>query len=425
MSYFRLFPDCHYEKGISNGLIYNLSESETIHLNENESNIIDKLLGNKKIEELSNDSVCKSLIDRLIKQGCGAIYEQAVFAETYAPNNEWTVEGLIEQPPLLKTAYLQLSDKCNANCSFCNDRLSYKVQGCNSCIRWNRSTNKIEQEDFYSALEFLSNLQVMHVTFVGGNPLLEWEYLVGVADYLGSRNPNISFRVNTNGFGLNIEIAQKAKEMGISFLFTIFADSPEKYYEITGTQGLFESLTNAINICREFYIPYSVNLLLLESNKDYFLEMQAFVKQIGGMQLFATEIISKTNLLKKLTTLPTGRDRIERIDVGEFFSRKKFNTCVNGSIAISSDGVVTICPGWEEQLLQLPHDSLCSIFKDKSINKHWFYTKKEVPVCGDCEYKFLCSDCSVLENAAKNDVKSHKIYCSYNPNSGKWEDELK
>lgn len=73
---------------------------------------------------------------------------------------------------------------------------------------------------------------------------------------------------------------------------------------------------------------------------------------------------------------------------------------------------------WEFPLAALPEDDLVSAFRSGKVEAMWRFTKKNVLVCKNCEYRFSCSDCSILEWALSEDQSLHKVFCSYIPERG-------
>ena len=64
---------------------------------------------------------------------------------------------------------------------------------------------------------------------------------------------------------------------------------------------------------------------------------------------------------------------------------------------------------WEYSLSQIPTGDLPEAFKSGKVE-----------ICKDCEYRFACSDCSVLEWSSFKNKSIHNTYCSYIPKRGEW-----
>lgn len=60
-------------------------------------------------------------------------------------------------------------------------------------------------------------------------------------------------------------------------------------------------------------------------------------------------------------------------------------------------------------------------FRDGKMDEYWRFNKENVAVCRDCEYKYSCSDCSLLEWNSSNDNNLQGIFCDYNVDNGSWE----
>ena len=47
----------------------------------------------------------------------------------------------------------------------------------------------------------------------------------------------------------------------------------------------------------------------------------------------------------------------------------------------------------------------------------------QMPVCSECENRYACVDCALLSWHSIKDPLAHKMFCDYDPETGKWQDE--
>lgn len=424
MKYFRFFPDCHYITGPCNSSLYSLANGEVISFNQIETEIIKGLLSNVGVDDTKKKygSVAEELIKQLLKGAYGTLFNKPVYTEGYLANSNWESTNIFASPPILRLAYIQLNDECSISCNFCGNNSYSYWQGCNSCLRWPMGAKgkKLDREIIERTILQMNNFSVSNIIFSGGDPLISWPDTIEVIKYTKNLNSNIHVSICTNGIGLSYEVIQEAIDFDISFIFTIFADNPLRYQKVTGSKELFCGVCNAIEECKKHNIKYSICLLIAPEFRNYYQELYNFAIKLGGISFFTTEVLPKAGDKKPIISLPIDEKRIENTTPEVFFFRHRFNTCLHGTIAFSCNGSTTICPMWESAISELPDGDLLNSFKSDRVDTMWRYCKSKVPICGDCEYKFACSDCSVLEWAITKDPSMHDCFCLYNPQKGKW-----
>ena len=86
--------------------------------------------------------------------------------------------------------YIKLTDNCNANCSFCANG--------NSCDYGKIDLNKLEY-----VITYLKSIDRLHgISITGGEPLLEYNKLFELLDFIYSLDKNIEVQISTNGINL-------------------------------------------------------------------------------------------------------------------------------------------------------------------------------------------------------------------------------
>jgi molybdenum cofactor biosynthesis enzyme MoaA len=86
--------------------------------------------------------------------------------------------------------YIKLTDRCNANCTFCANA--------NSCDYGNLDLKKLE-----FVIRYLVAIDRLHsISITGGEPLLEYKKLFELLDLIYQINPEIEVQISTNGINL-------------------------------------------------------------------------------------------------------------------------------------------------------------------------------------------------------------------------------
>ena len=117
---------------------------------------------------------------------------------------------------------------------------------------------------------------------------------------------------------------------------------------------------------------------------------------------------------------------MEDVDMTEYARRERYNDCLDGVMAIALDGSILPCPSWPE-----PINNICAgkgigpvlrpLVAD-TIFKYWEASKAEIPGCRNCENRYACTDCAVLEWETHRDVTERCRYCDYVPELGTWQE---
>ncbi|KPJ72920.1 hypothetical protein AMJ52_04595 [candidate division TA06 bacterium DG_78] len=434
MDYFRFSPECHYVKGSIRGTLYSIITGKVIHFSKVETEIVNCWLTNERVDTVESKypKVANELLNHLISEGLGFLYSTPVYTQPYEPNQPYyKLDESVEPPPVIKNVFIQLTDRCNANCLFCKNKDYYVSRGCITCLRWGqgqyrdaKTTNKLNNDNMEKLLNQLAGLETQVLSFSGGNPLMEWAKLVDIVKKTTQYRPSIRFLVHTNGFGLNEKIAKDAVELNIRFNFTVFSDSQEGYQKITGTGELFKLLLSAVEMCKMHQIIYAISVLVSPDSRQHYNKICQFAQNLGGASLFFSEIFPKTETKNPMVSLPVGEEAGEKSfsssDPQKFVEAKNFSKCLNGTLAVSENGMILPCPMWIESITEIPEDDIFSLFRNEKHKPFWELNKSKVSTCNRCEFRFLCNDCALIDHYRKEDPSIHNAVCTYNPEIGEW-----
>jgi len=392
--------------------------------------VVKDLLNGDSLEQVTakHSTVSQQVLDWLVEQGFGAFHETQVVSEHYEPRSSIKIRGLFESPPIFQTVYFQLSDSCDAKCRFCNDRTFHNWQGCNSCMRWPRRQEYVvdclSPDALDGVIDDLSNYNVPKVIFSGGNPLIEFDTVTNVSRKLREIAPEITIAVHTNSGHFNEAVVAVAKELDIEFVFSIFGTNESDYSLTTETPGLYGELCKALSSCREADITYDLTLVISMAMRGEYERFCEETKSMGGRKVFTTEVISRHGKKEGTVSLPTGSRRVEGVGPHEFFQRHKYNYCLNGMIAIAANGSILPCPSWGMPIGSIhTEQNLRSLFRSGAIDKYWEATKDTTEICRDCENRYGCVDCSLLEREIIQDPEAVQHFCHYDVTSGEWPEE--
>lgn len=171
-------------------------------------------------------------------------------------------EGVIAYP-IRNSLYLNITNRCTDNCSFCLRHFTEWVKGHNLKLDPEPSL-----EEVIKAIDNYSHRKFKEIVFCGyGEPLLRLDLILNVSRYL--KQKGFYVRINTNGTGNLIH-----KKSIVSYLVNLVdevcvslnVDSGEKYYQICRPQfgeNTFEEVKKFVLECKKALPKVSVTFLNL------------------------------------------------------------------------------------------------------------------------------------------------------------------
>lgn len=105
-----------------------------------------------------------------------------------------------------------------------------------------------------------------------------------------------------------------------------------------------------------------------------------------------------------------------------FFESLNCNSCLNHKLSIDVQGNIKNCPSCSLSFGNVKETTLKKAMEHPDFKKLWSIKKDQIDVCGDCEFRYMCTDCRVYIKDPKN-IYSQPAKCTYNPYIAKWEGE--
>jgi len=428
MSYFRFFPDVQFIAGPARGTIYHLSRARTYHLTLSQTAVVNDLVSNQPVALVlsKHDPGGKAMLDRLVCMGFGTFYSTPVFSEPYFPKCKFTIRGLLEPPPAMRIAYLQLADDLGGAECDCIDVTDYHAwQGCNSCLRWRPGAkgHRLNLKDIEATIDGLVRYNVQCAVFSGGDAFADPDLLLGVASRFKEGHSGIVLKVNSSGRHLLDRTVRTIQEFGVIPIFSVFGANEDHYRQVTGDEMLYRRLREAINLCKDYRIKYEITMVVPASLRHAYQAIWRFASSLDGQALYYTEQIPKNGPPIRPQSQCPGDLRVRDVGAQEFFKRQTSSFCLNGNIAVAADGSILPCPFWPKALGNIHSEhNLLHVFRMGIINQYWEMNKDTVPGCSNCENRYACVDCGLLEWAARESLPEQRRFCGYHPELGEWSD---
>ncbi len=178
----------------------------------------------------------------------------------------------------------EITHQCNLHCIHCY---------ANSASVGKEEVDTLDWEKSISLLGILRKMGVAQINFLGGEPLIEKNFL-SLLEKTVEYGMDVTFP--SNGVLLSHEKLESLKKLGMRYL-TISLDSPdpETFARIRGSKGIFERVTNSIKRAREHEFEVVVNAVLTRLNRDHF---PALIELLIKMDV---------SILKVIDEFPVGR----------------------------------------------------------------------------------------------------------------------
>ncbi len=172
--------------------------------------------------------------------------------------------------------YINLTNLCTNNCVFCIRNLKDDVVGANLWLE----NEKIDVDDVIDQLKTFDIKENDEIVFCGyGEPLIKFEEVKKVADFIRKNYKNVKIRVNTNGMAIMIhkrdivpELAQYIDAVSVS----LNAETEELYNELScpkqDYKGAYSRVKEFIWYCAKAGIDTTATVV--SGFKDYNVDVE-------------------------------------------------------------------------------------------------------------------------------------------------------
>lgn len=362
MQYWRLNPECYFIPGIVCGAIYNLLTGQLIHLNEEETKMIAQCENNNPIVSSCN------LLDTLTSMKWGTFFHSPVYIDKLRTGSAYDWLQNFIRPPVF-AATLQITNRCNLNCSFCGKL-------------WCPICQKIPQKEelplikWIPVIDQLTDMSCSNLYLTGGEASLYPE----IEDLLHyTQKKFIRVTLVTNG------LLPLIKTENIHTLVNIF---PFEEYSPADLESLM------INI--KGLSDFSLNFIGCND------EMKNRFSQYSPEKSFITSI-NYESVIKKAIPMQY---------LSGFEIARKYEPCLYGKITITHGGDVIPCLKMMDHVSgNVTEQTISSLIGDK-LWAIWKTSKDVLTPCKECEFRYACKSCLPIINSGTP--------CNYHPREGTW-----
>lgn len=327
-------------------------------------------------------------------------------------------EGLVKETKTLnahrtnylKTICLVLNNSCNLGCEYC-----FANKG-----QYNKPN---EQMSFETARQVIDSLvteirknsgKEMSISFFGGEPLLSFELIKKIVDYIESYYSNylVHYMITTNGTLITKEIAEFMEENKFDIMISIDGTQEQHDYYRKFLNG-YGSYLKVLGGIANFQNPKILNarITITDINSDICSYIDSILDLGVGRITFAVDynisevafqnfIISLKNLIEKyFKDIAKGKlydiTNFSRVIINLALNQRNLSHCNAGIsyLAVSADGKYYRCP----RFVGNEEFSLGNVKDEKSFNKKMEDFKERLSIpdkrnfhCNQCVYVYLC-----------------------------------
>jgi radical SAM protein with 4Fe4S-binding SPASM domain len=281
---------------------------------------------------------------------------------------------------------INLTDRCNFRCCFCN----IKEEG----------KRELSLHEIKKLLEDLKELSVEHVSFTGGEPFLRKDIfeVLELAKELG-------FNVNvcTNASLIDESKAKKLNELGIDWItVSLHSLNKEKFERIAGIEGSFKRTIEGVEALAK-HCKAKVNVVCVLTSENAsdiaglnalldFCEKHGILLGVNPHNSFGDRVSYSDKTIEKLQAF--FKKNSERLDNSSKFLERALRymrgeevkrTCFAGflSASIDSDGSVYACVA-ELQFAKPIGNIKKDLFRDIWFSEAYEKKRKELKNCNRC-----------------------------------------
>ncbi len=332
--------------------------------------------------------------------------------------------------------YIIPINSCNLSCKYCfigkmNDKI----------IKMTFETAKKAVDLFQKHLIDIN--EKGSIFFYGGEPLMNFNLIKKIVDYVSLNKYNIDFSMVSNGLLLNDSKAKFIKENKISLGISI--DGPKKITDSNRVYknsdfGVYDDLVKKIKLLQKNNVDFGLSItvapIFLKNKKEFINWLKELnVKNISYNLLhftYETEEWRKyyndaVNFIyysnNELFEFGFNEDRINR-KYKSFYNREfKFSDCGAvgaNQLTICPDGNLEVCHGyWNSKNKEIGNINDFNSFDELFINKHFCEWKKYLPIfknkCLKCSAIYICGGgCAMQSKDLFGDsLKIDKAFCIY------------
>jgi len=413
--HFRLNAYCYLVDGLSKGCIYNVSTGDMISIDEDKLNLLNKCESNIPLDRITDTEL--GFLDTLVGMSVGIYYETPMYVERFYVGQHPAVEMVAPSNYAVGNAFIELDTMCNFDCVFCKegDNTLFRKTGCKRWARNEGSTIR-DIDQWKDILGQLAKLNCQQVTFVGGEPFLQFSLMEKLLAHAKAQG---IYRVliYTNGSLLNDEILECIKKYNAELNVQVLGSNDDTYRKITGVSEMHSKVLDNVSLLASDNVRYTLTFLVNRLNENEIEDAYALYSPFTNPNRIRLEFLyplphNDFYSTKFLGLMYDKTSSFGKVDVNSFCHHAKYHNCYGHQLGITAEGDILPCIMSRKLVLgNVRKNDIVSILKDSDYEQYQKLTKDEIDKCKQCSYRYGCFDCRALEMSATDYLKGLE-YCN-------------
>ena len=281
-TYFRLHGECYLVNGTSRAAVYDLVSGQVIWLEPAVKLFLNRCEAGYSVEEAREEAgltaeYTENLLTQMQANNLGILYDQPVYIDHWRDRKVWKHKQFYEDPPTLQMAFLQITDQCNFDCTFCHLQRHIRQSQCVGCGRYSLQREALTVAEWKPILEDLRRLECPTLLIGGGNPLQsQHEKMCAELIQLAYATGFSQIYLVTNGTKLSDDLLPILAQCHIQVIVQVYSHLPEVHDAITQTNGSWHEVIGNIKRLQEANVSFTFTLLHTAKNQEYTEETLAF-----------------------------------------------------------------------------------------------------------------------------------------------------
>ena len=343
-------------------------------------------------------------LSQLVSLGFGHFSDTPLFIDEFENINADLKGDILPQNNFIHKAFIELGSNCNLNCGFCeeNETLFRKT----GCKKWSKYNNVITTDRWEDILRQLSYLKCKSLSFIGGNPLLQFESLINIINT--SKNYGFTnYTIFTNGTLLSDSILEQLNDKNVTLNIQILSFNPNNISLLGLNDSIVKEIHENLMKLKDKNINVIAQILINKYNEN---EIESIINQLSTLYNIKNIKLDYIYNVPENTYYSTKyisdmyKKQFGKVTIDKFNYLQNWNSCLKGQIVIRQDGEVLPCPMIRKSIGNIFDAKLCDLLKRDEYIEYTKITRKYISSCKECSYKYNCVDCRAIEMSATNNL---------------------
>lgn len=406
MKYFCL----HNHFILNHNVLYDLLNGVTYELDKTYVDIINDYFNQMTNEEIINKYSADSnnkFREFVFLKKIGYFTDQFAVTEPITTCNKHKISMLKVMPITIDQITIELTSKCNINCIFCEENLSF-YRSC-GCKKW-LETSILKDQEWIDLSNDIIKINPNTVVFSGGEPLLRKDLIISLIDKF--YHENIKCIVYTNGELIDEDLFVFFKKRNVTVFIQISALENVLYRRITSSKNNINELFKNIVSFNAQDGQVFILLLVCKENENSIPSIEDSLKKndLKYQKAFLYPNNSHYSIRYYSESISWKEKQKLVINLNNYNYYSFFSTCLSNSFFISSEGSVYPCMMLRGFLLgNTRNNKLYEILRDGGLRKYWELSQCRIEECRNCGYNIKCQDCRAIESI---NGLYHTKYCN-------------